>query len=1265
MVYRIYVEKKPGLANEAASLRSDARTLLGIGSLEDVRVINRYDAENIDEALFADCVYKVFAEPQLDNTASDLAELIGTDSDYVFAVEALPGQFDQRADSAEQCIQIISQGERPTIKYAKLYVLYGQLTEDEINTLKGYVINPVEAREASLEMPETLTAVYAMPETVETLWGFTDMQDGELAGYIRKKGLAMDEADLKMCIEYFRDVEQRDPTVTELRMIDTYWSDHCRHTTFGTVIDDAKFEDELLQKAWRDYLMTRKVLGSNKPVCLMDLATIAVKVLRRQGKLDKLDASEEINACTVKINVQVNGEDEPWLLLFKNETHNHPTEIEPFGGAATCLGGCIRDPLSGRAYAYSAMRVTGAADPLQPVSETLPGKLPQRSITTAAARGYSSYGNQIGLCTGIVDEIYHPGYAAKRMEVGAVMAAAPAVNVRRERPEPGDVVLLVGGSTGRDGIGGATGSSKAHNTQSVETCGAEVQKGNAPEERKLQRLFRNGNATRLIKRCNDFGAGGVSVAIGELADGLEIDLDAVPKKYEGLDGTELAISESQERMACVVEAQNKYLFMHLAADENLQCVQVAVVTEEPRLVMNWKGNKIVNISREFLNSNGADKHIEVAPAAPQDWESTSFYGKMAEEKAQAGEGEPTFGELYAKVAADLNTGSKRGLSERFDSTIGAGTVLMPFGGHNQLTPIQAMVHKIPLEYGSTDDCSLMAWGYNPFISSASPYHGAYLAVIESVSKLIATGASFNDVYLSFQEYFPSLRQDPERWGRPLAALLGAFEAQVNLGIGAIGGKDSMSGTFEDIDVPPTLISFAVTTDKVQDIISPEFKGSGHKVVMLTPETEKDNSSVGAGLPRPASLVRVWEKTADLVHQGKVAAAYTPGIGGVAEAIMKMTYGNGIGFDYISGTPDELSLDEMFGYSYGSIILELTDDDITFGRGYDKRALGTTTDKHRITLGEESVGIGDLLILYEGKLESVFPNNVDSRVGNPENFAYRTRSYPTPIFKRSEPKVLIPVFPGTNCEYDSARAVREAGAKPEIMIVRNRSSEDIKKSVEEFAASLKDSQMVFIPGGFSGGDEPDGSAKFITAFFRNAEIKDAVTELLDKRAGLMCGVCNGFQALIKLGLVPYGKIIDTDEDCPTLTYNTIGCHQSRIVRVRVASNKSPWLRSCNVGEVFSAPISHGEGRFIASDELIHKLAVNGQIATQYVDLEGNASGDIRFNPNGSVQAIEGITSPDGRVFGKMAHAERVGEGLYKNVEGNYFIKMFENAVRYFK
>ena len=894
MVYRIYVEKKEGLANEAKGLLQDIRTLLGVEGLSDVRVINRYDADNLDRELFDYAVKTVFAEPQLDNTAEKLSDLgVGSDA-VVFAVEQLPGQFDQRADSASQCIQIISQGEKPLIRFAKVIALYGELGDEDVKAIKKFIINPVESREAELALPDSLEMEYETPGDVAVMDGFIEMNAEEKAQFIKDLGLAMDAADLDGCQEYFRS-EDRNPTITEIKMIDTYWSDHCRHTTFGTVIDKVTFEDELLQGAFDEYIALRKELGrEHKPVCLMDLATVAVRQLKKEGKLDKLDESEEINACTVKIEIEVDGVKEPWLLLFKNETHNHPTEIEPFGGAATCVGGCIRDPLSGRAYVYGAMRLTGAADPLQPVSETLPGKLPQRSIVQTAAAGYSSYGNQIGLSTGIVDEIYHPGYIAKRMEVGAVIAAAPAENVRRERPAPTDVVLLLGGSTGRDGIGGATGSSKAHDTSSVETCGAEVQKGNAPEERKIQRLFRNGEATRLIKRCNDFGAGGVSVAIGELADGLEINLNAVPKKYEGLDGTELAIAESQERMACVVAAEDVERFMELADTENLQCVPVAVVTEKPYLTMYWNDKKIVDISREFLNSNGADKHIEIAPAAPKEWR-----------RKVTG----SFTENYLKAADDLNICSKRGLSERFDSTVGAGTVLMPFGGKNQLTPIQAMVHKLPLVEGHTDDCSLMSWGYNPYISEKSPYHSAYLAVVESVSKLIATGASFEDVYLSFQEYFESPRKDPARWGKPLAALLGAFRAQLGLGVGSIGGKDSMSGSFENIDVPPTLISFAVTTGKVQQIVSPEFKKAGSGVVLVSPKLDAE------GLPEADSQIAVFNAVHEIMNSGKVLAGYTPGYGGIAEAVLKMCLGNGYGFAFDS----DMTVEKLFGYSYGGFV----------------------------------------------------------------------------------------------------------------------------------------------------------------------------------------------------------------------------------------------------------------------------------------------------------------------------------------------------------
>ena len=1229
MVYRVFVEKKEGLANEAKGLLSEAKHLLGIEHLTDVRLFNRYDAENITEELFQYAVKTVFSEPQLD-VASSSIDLPGA---YVFAVEALPGQFDQRADSAAQCIQIISQGDRPLIRTAKVYALYGPLTEAEIAEFKKYVINPVECREAALELPETLAIPYDIPTEVATLTGFTRLNREGLDNFIREYGLAMDLDDIDFCQSYFV-TEQRDPTITEIRMIDTYWSDHCRHTTFGTIIDKVRFDDPLLQKTYETYLATRSALGrENRPVCLMDLATIAVKHLRSAGKLQKLDESEEINACTVKIDVTVDGVTEPWLLLFKNETHNHPTEIEPFGGAATCIGGAIRDPLSGRSYVYGAMRVTGAADPLKSVSETIPGKLPQRKIVTTAAAGYSSYGNQIGLATGIVDEIYHPGYAAKRMEIGAVIAAAPAENVRRERPDPGDVVILLGGSTGRDGIGGATGSSKAHNTRSVETCGSEVQKGNAPEERKLQRLFRNSEASRLIKRCNDFGAGGVSVAIGELADGLSIDLNAVPKKYEGLDGTELAISESQERMAVVVEAKDVARFLELAGTENLNAVPVATVTEDPRLVMRWNGKVICDISRDFLNSNGAAKHITVEAEKPAAFAETVRGG---------------FRENFLAVASDLNTCSKRGLSERFDSTIGAGTVLMPFGGKNQLTPIQAMVQKISVEKKHTDDCSFMAFGYNPFITSASPYHGAYLAVVESVCKLIASGASFEDTYLTFQEYFERLGKDPKRWGKPMAALLGAFQAQMDLGIGAIGGKDSMSGSFEKLDVPPTLVSFAVTTGKTGQVVSPEFKAPGHTVCLL--ETEYDEN----GLPKTDSLLKNFAAVTELLRSGKAVAAYTPGMGGVAEAVMKMGFGNGIGM----AIEDSVTMDDLFGYSYGAFVLEMT-------QGTVGKVLGVTTEDGSFSYKGEALPQAEVLEAYENKLESVYSCNIPTASQPMEAFSFQASQRKAPAVKAAKPRILIPAFPGTNCEYDSAKAVRDAGAEPEIIVINNLSADGIARSVDRFANELKNAQMVFIPGGFSGGDEPDGSGKFITAFFRNAAVKEGVTDLLDNRDGLMCGICNGFQALIKLGLVPFGKNIDTDETCPTLTFNTISRHQSRIVRTRVASNKSPWLALTNVGDVYSVPISHGEGRFLASEDLIRQLAANGQIATQYVDLEGNPTADVHFNPNGSAFAIEGITSPDGRVFGKMGHSERIGAGLYKNVPGLYDIRMFEAAVKYFK
>ncbi len=1231
MVYRTYVEKKNGFDNEAKMLTKEIKDFLGVKNVGKIRVINRYDVEGIDKELFDYATERVFSEPQMDNATTS----IETEGATVFAVEYLPGQFDQRADSAAQCIQLISQKERPTVATAKVYVVYGNLLEEEISAIKKYVINPVESREADLKEKQTLKIQHEVPSMVKTLDGFIDLDKAGLKNFIKEFGLAMDEDDIAFCQQYFK-TEKRNPTVTEIKMIDTYWSDHCRHTTFLTTIDEIKFEDKLLQDTYEDYLNARKELNRTKPVNLMDIGTLAGKILKKQGYLDKLDESEEINACTVKIEVNVDGKPEKWLLLFKNETHNHPTEIEPFGGAATCIGGAIRDPLSGRSYVYSAMRVTGAADPLKPVNQTLKGKLPQRKIVTTAASGYSSYGNQIGLATGQVDEIYHEGYVAKRMEIGAVIAAAPEENVRRECPENGDKVILIGGRTGRDGCGGATGSSKSHTLESLNTCGAEVQKGNAPEERKLQRLFRNKEATLLIKRCNDFGAGGVSVAIGELADGLDINLNAVPKKYDGLDGTELAISESQERMAVVVEADKVEKFISLCGDENLEATVVATVTDNARLSMTWNGNKIVDISREFLNSNGAEKHVNVQT------EKGKCYKKTTVTDFESG---------YESLVADLNVCSKRGLSERFDSTIGAGTVMMPFGGKYQQTPSQTMVNLVSVEKQHTDTVSYMAWGGNPFVMEKSPYHGAYLAVIESVSKLIASGAEFKDVYLTFQEYFKRLGKDAKRWGEPVSALLGAFKAQTELKCAAIGGKDSMSGTFEDIDVPPTLVSFAVTTGKVDEVITPEFKGEGHKVVLIKPDYDENH------LPVTASLIDTYKKVTSLARSGKALAIYTPTFGGVAEAIFKMAIGNGVGFEYA----ENVSLEEIFGYNYGAFIVELSDDtDIGILLGKT-----TSTVQPTIKMGEKTLCLGKLQALYENKLEGVFACNITNKETQATTLSYDKPSVITCTQKVAKPKVLIPVFPGTNCEFDTAKAFADAGAEAEIFVIKNLTQSDVSYSVENFAKKCKESQIVFIPGGFSGGDEPDGSGKFITAFFRNGAIKEQIQNLLDNRDGLMGGICNGFQALIKLGLVPYGKILDTDANCPTLTYNDIARHQSRIVRVRVASNKSPWLSAVKVGDVYSVPISHGEGKFIASDELIKSLADNGQIMTQYVDFEDKATMDIHFNPNGSRNAIEGILSPDGRVFGKMGHSERKGYGLYKNVAGEYDMKLFESAVKYFK
>ncbi len=1233
MVYRVYVEKRPELAEEAASLAKELTQFVGIQGLENLRIINRYDVEGINQDLFETAVKNVFSEPQLDITSD---KLVANEDDLVFAVEFLPGQFDQRADSAAQCIQLISCGEKPLVRTAKVYILSGNLTDSDKEAVKKYVINPVESRLADMGMPETLAQQYEIPESVAILEGFIDLDQDGLKEFILQYGLAMDLGDITMCRDYFKG-ENRNPTITEIKMIDTYWSDHCRHTTFLTTIDSISTENKTLQKAFNRYLETRKALGRTKPVNLMDMATVAAKYLVKTGKLTDLDVSDEINACTVKIKVNVDGEEQDYLLLFKNETHNHPTEIEPFGGAATCIGGAIRDPLSGRAYVYGAMRVTGAGDPLKPVSETIPGKLPQRKIVQTAAAGYSSYGNQIGLATGIVDEIYHPGYVAKRMEIGAVVGATPAGHVRREVPADGDVVILLGGRTGRDGCGGATGSSKSHTVQSIEKCGAEVQKGNAPEERKLQRLFRNPDASSLIKRCNDFGAGGVSVAVGELADGLHINLNKVPKKYEGLDGTELAISESQERMAVVVEAKDADKFCKLAKEENLEATIVATVTEEPRLVMEWNGVNIVDISREFLNSNGAEKHISI---------------EIEEPKAISKDIPADFAQGVMDVVSDLNCCSHRGLSERFDSTIGAGSVMMPFGGKRQRTPVQAMVNKVSLVHGETEDCSLMAWGYNPFISEASPYHGAYLAVVDSVAKLVATGASFDKVYLTFQEYFKKPGTDGKRWGQPTAAILGSLDAQLDLGIGSIGGKDSMSGTFENIDVPPTLVSFAVTMDKIPHMVSNDFKAEGHKVVIFKPEVNAET-----GLPVAESLIANMNAVTALMRSGAVVACYTPGLGGVLEAVYKCTTGNNLGFAFDDG----LTMEDIFGYNYGAFIMELAD-----GQSVPQGAvvLGAVTSDGALTYKGQSVATAKAEEAYESKLESVYPTKA-GQVKTYDKISYTAKSPAKPAISVAKPRVLIPVFPGTNCEYDSARAVARAGAQPEIFVINNLSPEAVAQSATEFANKIGNSQAIFIPGGFSGGDEPDGSGKFITAFFRNPAIKDSVHEMLNNRDGLMLGICIGFQALIKLGLVPYGEIRDTDENCPTLTFNTIGRHQSKLVRTRVASANSPWLTKVNVGDVITVPISHGEGRFYAPESVVAELIANGQVATQYVDLEGNPTADIEFNPNNSAMAIEGILSPDGRVLGKMGHSERISDGLYRNVPGNFDMGLFDSLVEYYK
>lgn len=1232
MVYRVYVEKKAPYDVEAQHLLEELRSLLGITGLTGLRFLNRYDVEGVSKELFDACVPTVFSEPQIDLATETLPD----GADFVFATEYLPGQFDQRAESASECVQLISQGERPAVRSAKVYLLSGKLTEQELAAVKAYVINPVESREADLAEKATLAVTYPVPADVAVLEGFLALDAVGLVQFVEDYALAMDADDIAFCQDYFKQ-ENREPTITEIRMIDTYWSDHCRHTTFGTTIDAANIQNEAVAAAFARYIAMREELGRTKPINLMDLATISTRYLKAKGLLPELDESEEINASTIKVKVDVNGEAEDWLYLFKNETHNHPTEIEPFGGAATCIGGAIRDPLSGRSYVYQAMRVTGAGDPLVPVADTMEGKLPQRKLVTTAAAGYSSYGNQIGLATGFVDELYHPGYVAKRMEIGAVVGAAPAKNVRREAPAPGDIVVLLGGRTGRDGCGGATGSSKAHKMESLETCGAEVQKGNAPIERKLQRLFRNGEVTRMVKRCNDFGAGGVSVAIGELADGLAIDLDAVPKKYDGLDGTELAISESQERMAVVLAPEDVDAFIAASHKENLEATVVAKVTAEPRLVMHWRGKKIVDLSRAFLASNGAEKHITVE-VGPQAVQIKPVPGSSIAEKLQ-------------NLVTDLNVCSKKGLVERFDSTIGAATVLMPFGGNTQLTPAQAMAAKLPVLGGETNTCSGMAYGFNPYISEQDQYTGAYLAVVESVSKLVAAGFDHDEVWLSFQEYFEKLGQDPKRWGKPFAALLGSVDAQMDLGVAAIGGKDSMSGSFENLDVPPTLVSFATALGDARRVASPEFKLPESRVVWVAPARQADGLR-----PDPESLKDIYYAVESLIEQEEVISAWTPAFGGIVEGLFKMTLGNRIGF----ALDEDFDPEELFSPNYGGFILELAGDDIDIGV-----PLGITTEEYTFRAGDEVINLDKLQAAYEGKLESVLPCNILTTDEKVEKFSFDTNEYRVPKLGIAKPKVLIPVFPGTNCEYDSARAIERAGGEAEVFLINNLTPQSVAESVQEMCRIIGQSQAIFLPGGFSGGDEPDGSGKFITAVFRNPAVKDAVHTLLHQRDGLMIGICNGFQALIKLGLVPFGEIIDTDDTCPTLTFNTIGRHQSRLVRTRVASNKSPWLMHCNVDEMHTIAISHGEGRIVASEELIRRLAANGQIATQYVGLDGEPTMDIRVNPNGSVYAIEGLTSPDGRVFGKMCHSERTGADIFRNVAGNKYQPVFEGGMDYFK
>jgi phosphoribosylformylglycinamidine synthase len=1255
-VRRIFVEKKPGFDIEAQGLFSDLRENLGIEGLKRVRILNRYDITGISDEEYQKSLTIIFAELPVDSVCEE--DFQAAAGDRVFALEYLPGQYDQRADSAAQCVQILTQKERPEILSAKLIVLQGTLTDQEFLKVKEYCINPVEAREASLAKPESLATEVVLPEDVAIIQGFTTMTAQELRDLWSGLGLAMSIEDLQFCQSYFKDKEKREPSLTEIRVIDTYWSDHCRHTTFLTriekvIIKEGRFS-ELFKAAYRSYLESRAYVYGDKvrtrDVCLMDIAMMGMKELRKKGQLEDLDESDEINACSIIVKVEVNGQAEEWLVMFKNETHNHPTEIEPFGGAATCLGGAIRDPLSGRTYVYQAMRVTGSADPRTRVSETLPGKLPQRKITTGAAAGYSSYGNQIGIATGQVAEVYDEGFVAKRMEIGAVIGAAPRRNVVRKRPQTGDVVILVGGRTGRDGCGGATGSSKEHTLESLLTCGAEVQKGNPPTERKIQRLFRNPQASTLIKKCNDFGAGGVSVAIGELTEGLAIDLDAVPKKYEGLDGTELAISESQERMAVLVAPGDVEEFKRLAQEENLEVSVVARVTSDRRLKMSWRNQVLVDISRDFLDTNGVKQKTTVKVGVPE--EGQNYFRRIPE---AVNRDLADLRQAWLHNLTDLNVCSQKGLVERFDSTIGAGTVLLPFGGRYQATPAEGMVAKLPLLQGETNTATVMTYGYNPLLAKWSPFHGALYAVVEAVSKVVALGGSYRDVRLTLQEYFEKLGQDTEKWGKPFAALLGAFYAQKQLGIPAIGGKDSMSGTFMDLNVPPTLVAFAVAVLDARKVVSQEFKGLNSKVVVLPALRNKQE------LPDFEILTANFAKVKELIGSGYVLASHTVKMGGLAAALSKMAFGNQIGFKFNY----QMEPERLFRADYGSIILEIAEEadlPALFGevRYFE---LGRTQEKAVIQVNDAEISLKEAQTAWEQPLEKIFPTQTEA-VAQPRLVSFERRNMRKPAIKIAKPRIFIPVFPGTNCEYDSARAFEKAGGLAETLVIRNLSAADVEQSIANIVKGIAKSQIIMIPGGFSAGDEPDGSGKFIAAMFRNPRIKEAVNEFLQKRDGLILGICNGFQALIKLGLVPYGEIREIDQDCPTLTFNKIGRHISCMVQTKVVSTLSPWFSGMEPGSIHTIPISHGEGRFVANEDVIQDLIVKGQIATQYVDLAGQPSNNIRFSPNGSFEAIEGITSPDGRILGKMGHSERTGSRVGLNIPGNKEQGIFAAGVNYF-